>query len=202
MVGVDISNRSIELAKNFEKMEPKNIKYHAGSICNLYMYEDAKFDAVVSNLVFMDLQDLDGALKELRRVLKPGGRLIFSIMHPCFSSSPVHGWVRSPVDSQRGEDWLYWKVDHYFDQSIEEWAYFDFPPTYSFHRTLSNYVNALLKNGFTITAFEEPVPTEKDIEEHYRDLNDFERIPWFLIIGATKTKRYGKTDSQQVPSVY
>jgi len=188
MVGVDISKRSIELAERFEKMESMSIEYHMGSICCLPIFEDATFDAVVCNLVLMDLQDLDGAVRELRRVLKPGGKLILSIMHPCFSSPPVRGWVRRPVDSHRSEDWLHWKVDRYFDRSIEEWTYFDFPPAYSFHRTLSDYMNALLKNGFTVTAFEEPVPTEKDIEEHYRDLNDFERIPWFLIIGATKTK--------------
>ncbi|MDH5795278.1 MAG: hypothetical protein OEZ24_04140, partial [Candidatus Bathyarchaeota archaeon] len=58
---------------------------------------------------------------------------------------------------------------------------------YSFHRTLSDYMNTLLKNGFTISDFEEPVPKEKDMEEHHRELNDFERIPWFLVIGASKS---------------
>jgi len=188
MVGVDVSRKSIEIAQAFEKKEPLGIEYHVGSICNLSMCADAAFDAVVSNLVLQDLQDLDGALRELHRVLKPGGKLVFSIMHPCFSSPPVHGWVRKPVDSHRSEDWLYWKVDHYFDRSIEEWTYFDFPPTYSFHRTLSDYVNTLLRSGFALTAFAEPVPTGKDVREHYRDLNDGERIPWFLVIGVTKPK--------------
>jgi len=187
MVGVDVSNRSIELAKGFEKEKPLVIEYHVGSICNLSMCEDGTFDVVVSNLVLQDLQGVDKAVKELRRVLKPEGKLVFSIMHPCFSSPPVHGWVRKPIDSQRKEDWLYWRVDRYFDRSIEEWRYFDFLPTYSFHRPLSDYVEVLIKNGFTITDFEEPVPTAKAIEEHYREFgNDSDRIPWFLIIGATK----------------
>jgi len=164
-----------------------NIKYWVGSICNLSICDDVSFDAVVSNLVLMDLQDLDKAVKELYRVLKPEGKLVFSIMHPCFSSPPVHGWIRKPVDSQRKEDWLYWKVDRYFDRSIEEWRYFDFPPTYSFHRTLSDYLKVLIKNGFTITDFEEPVPTDNAIEEHYREFgNEYERIPWFLVIGAIR----------------
>lgn len=187
MVGVDVSGRSIELAKRSEEEKPMNIEYHVASICNLSMCSDASFDAVVSNLVLQDLQDLDGALKELSRVLKLKGKFIFSIMHPCFSSPPVHGWVRKPVDSHRSEDWLYWKVDRYFDRSIEEWTYFDLPPVYSFHRTLSDYMNVLFRNGFIVIAFEEPVAKEKDIKEHYRELNDSERIPWFLVISATKS---------------
>lgn len=187
MVGVDVSKRAIELAEISEEENPMNIEYHVASICNLNMCENASFDAVVSNLVLQDLQDLSAAVGELSRVLKRKGKLVFSIMHPCFSSPPVHGWVRRPVDSHRTEDWLYWKVDRYFDRTIEEWTYFDFPHVYSFHRILSDYIYTLLKNGFTISDFEEPVPKEKDTEEHHRELNDFERIPWFLVIGASKS---------------
>jgi len=189
MVGVDASKRSIEIAEDIGRKEPMNIKYYVESICNLSMDDDA-FDAVVSNLVLQDLQDLDKAIKELHRVLKPRGKLVFSTMHPCFSSPPVHGWIRKPIDSQRKEDRLYWIVDRYFDRSIEEWTYFDLPPTYSFHRPLSDYIKALIKNGFTITDFEEPIPTDKDIEEHYREFgNEYDRIPWFLVIGAIKQSK-------------
>jgi len=187
MVGVDVSERSIKIARDIERKEPMNIEYHIGGICNLPMFDDDSFDAVVSNIVLDDLQDLDKAVEELNRVLKPKGKLVFSILHPCFSSPPVRGWVRKPVDSQRKEDWLYWKVDRYFDRSIEEWRYFDLPPLYSFHRPLSDYIKVLMRNGFTITDFEEPIPTDKDIEEHYREFgNECDRIPWFLIIGALK----------------
>jgi len=50
-------------------------------------------------------------------------------------------------------------------------------------------VKTLIDNWFVLTDFEEPVPTKKGIEEHYRELNDGERIAWFLVIGAVKTKR-------------
>lgn len=188
MVGVDLSTRAIELAERAEQEAPLNIAYHIGSLGHLSMCADAAFDAVVSNLVLQDLQDLDGALRELHRVLKPGGQLVFSIMHPCFSSPPVHGWVRRPVDSHRREDWLHWKVDSYFDRGIEEWTLSDWPPLYHFHRTLADYVHALLRNGFVLAGLDEPVPTEEDVAVQYRYLNDGERVPLFLVMAARKTE--------------
>lgn len=45
-------------------------------------YPDATFDDVVASLVLHYLQDWTAPLAELRRVLKPGGRLILSVNHP------------------------------------------------------------------------------------------------------------------------
>ncbi|MFS0738638.1 class I SAM-dependent methyltransferase [Sphingomonas sp. 1P06PA] len=42
-------------------------------------FDDASFDAVVSFEVFEHVFNLDRILAEIRRVLKPGGRLLFSI---------------------------------------------------------------------------------------------------------------------------
>jgi SAM-dependent methyltransferase len=187
-VGVDISERFIEIAKQKEAKKPLGIAYHVGSLSNLFMLQDEAFDLVISNLVLMDVRHLAKAIKELHRILKKEGKLIFSIMHPCFSSPPVYGWVRKPIDSQRKEDWLYWKVDRYFDRIMEIWQFNDdWPKAYSFHRPLSDYVKLLIENGFAITDFEEPTPTRKIMREHYRQFgNECDRIPWFLVIGARK----------------
>lgn len=45
-------------------------------------YPDAAFDDVVASLVLHYLEDWSGPLAELRRVLRPGGRLIASVNHP------------------------------------------------------------------------------------------------------------------------
>jgi 2-polyprenyl-3-methyl-5-hydroxy-6-metoxy-1,4-benzoquinol methylase len=188
VTGVDISSEFIKMARQREKESPLGIKYHLGSICNLGMCHDETFDIAVSNLALMDLPELDKAIEELQRVLKRDGKLVFSIMHPCFASPPVHGWVRMPFDSDRKEDRIYLKVDRYFDKTMEIWRLAkNQPPLYSFHRTLSEYMKTLLGHGFEIIDFEEPVPSRKASREHYREFGDeYDRIPWFLIIGAQK----------------
>jgi 2-polyprenyl-3-methyl-5-hydroxy-6-metoxy-1,4-benzoquinol methylase len=189
LVGIDISNEFIKMARQKEKQLPLGIKYYIGTICDMNMCQDETFDLAISNLALMDLPDLNRAIKELHRVLKRNGRLIFSIMHPCFASPPVHGWVRTPFDTDRKEDRIYWKVDRYFDKTMEIWRLSNAraPPLYSFHRPLSEYIKTLFRRGFAITDFEEPVPSKNAIQKHYREFGDeYERVPWFLIIGAKK----------------
>jgi 2-polyprenyl-3-methyl-5-hydroxy-6-metoxy-1,4-benzoquinol methylase len=189
MSGVELSKRFVEIAEQKEREVSLGITYYSSTVCNLAMFEDETFDMVISNLVLMDLPDLDKAIKEFHRVLKKNGRLVFSIMHPCFSSPPVRGWMRKPEDSNRKEDWIYWKVDRYFDRSMEIWRFYpDWPPLHSFHRPLSDYVKTLIENGFAIVNFEEPIPSQKAMKEHYREFgNECDRIPWFLVMGASKT---------------
>ena len=45
-------------------------------------FPDSAFDDVVASLVLHYLEDWTAPLAELRRVLKPGGRLIASVNHP------------------------------------------------------------------------------------------------------------------------
>ena len=57
--------------------------------------DNAEVDAVVSSWTLCSIPDMESALQEMRRVLKPGGRLIFI----------EHG--RSPdADVSRWQDWL------------------------------------------------------------------------------------------------
>ena len=46
----------------------------------------AAADIVVCFMVLMDIEDLDGAVAELARVLAPGGALCVAILHPIMTS--------------------------------------------------------------------------------------------------------------------
>ncbi|MFC4002993.1 class I SAM-dependent methyltransferase [Prauserella oleivorans] len=58
-------------------------------------FDDASFDAVVCGLVLCSVADLDQALAEIRRVLKPTGRLVF-FEH--VRSDGLLGWVQDRIE--------------------------------------------------------------------------------------------------------
>lgn len=61
--------------------------------------DDAQFDLVVCGLALAHLPDLDPGVRELARVLKTGGRLVFSALHPF----QVHlGW-QAPFSDASGK---------------------------------------------------------------------------------------------------
>ena len=45
-------------------------------------FTDAAFDLVVAYNVLMDVEDIDAAARSIARVLRPGGRLVASVVHP------------------------------------------------------------------------------------------------------------------------
>ena len=52
-------------------------------------FPDGRFDGVIASLVLHYLEDWGPALAELRRVLKPGGRVLVSVEHP-FAITLMH----------------------------------------------------------------------------------------------------------------
>lgn len=48
-------------------------------------YPDSSFDAIACSLVMHYLREWEGPLRELRRILRPGGRLVISVPHPALA---------------------------------------------------------------------------------------------------------------------
>ncbi|MFC8428305.1 class I SAM-dependent methyltransferase [Streptomyces sp. NPDC057253] len=111
-------------------------------------YLDDTFDDVVASLVLHYLEDWGPALAELRRVLKPGGRLIASVDHP-FSINLMHRHAGREAEYD------------YFDTTnwIEEWTMGGQTAVISlWHRPLHAMVEAFTDAGFRITVISEPEP--------------------------------------------
>jgi SAM-dependent methyltransferase len=69
VVAVDISPRMVELAR------ARGIEAVVGDVCAL-PFADGSFDCVVANWMLYHAPDIDLAISELARVLRPGGRLV------------------------------------------------------------------------------------------------------------------------------
>ena len=107
-------------------------------------YPDAAFDDVVASLVLHYLGNWTAPLAELRRVLKPGGRLIASVMHPLLG----HPLVRPGAD--------YWATYQWSDENTTASGQ-NYVLTY-WHRPLPAMIDAFTTAGFRIAAISEPAP--------------------------------------------
>jgi len=117
-------------------------------------FVDGSFDAVIACLVFEHIADVDQAIREVARVLEPGGRFLFLLNHPLLQT-PNSGWID---DQFLDPPEQYWRIGDYLieDETIEEVQKGVFIPF--IHRPLSRYVNALADNGLLIQRMLEPAP--------------------------------------------
>ncbi|WP_253789308.1 class I SAM-dependent methyltransferase [Nocardia amikacinitolerans] len=124
-------------------------------------FPDDAFDDVVASLVLHYLPDWGPTLTELRRVLKPGGRLIASVEHP-FAI-----WI---AERSAGEKTDYFRTR----ERIEEWTMGGQTTRLSFwDRPLHAMTDAFTAAGFRITVISEPppAPTARDLfPEMFREV--------------------------------
>ncbi len=72
--GVDAAESALDIARQ-RCSELDNVNFQLGDASNL-PFDDATFDAVMSSQVFEYLDDVSGAIAEMFRVLKSGGRVL------------------------------------------------------------------------------------------------------------------------------
>jgi len=132
-------------------------------------FADDTFDDVTASLVLHYLQDWGPALAELRRVLKPGGRLIASVDHP-FAIALMHREEGREADYFATRNWT------------EEWTMGEQTALLSFwHRPLHAMTDAFTAAGFRIAVISEPAISPDTPRELLSDNNaDRRRFLCFL----------------------
>jgi len=194
MTGVDISATFVELAAEEERREALGISYQVAPAQSLPFAGDS-FDFATAFMSLMDMADYEGALREGRRVLRGGGFLQFSILHPCFNTED-----RTVITDASGkvtaiqigayfkpaefvEEWTF----HAAADELSDWKPFQVP---YFSRTLAQYLNAVVDAGFAIERVGEPTASEELVREHPR-LQTLRVAPHLLHVLCRKRRSGG-----------
>ena len=189
VTAVDSSPRMV---KNAQARDPGNslgIRYLVSDAGRLSAIGDDGFDVVFANMSLMDIEDGEGAIREVSRVLKAGGRFVASISHPCFDNGSNSGWLaeKSVLESPK----VFRKIRSYRIPFSEEipWRVGEKERKYTraFHRPLNWYARVLRSNGLSIVALEEPEPTKELLDkEDPITAAGFQEVPLHLVIEAIK----------------
>lgn len=168
VTGVELAENWYRYAVEREQAVPLGITYRHEDLSALHDLKET-FDYVISNMVFMDIPDYQMAMHNCIAALKTGGRLIFSILHPCFEEAatewPVKGYV---------------EVREYFQERA-------IPNTYDhyFHRPLSAYLNLVIHAGCTLEDIIEPQLAARLVRPGTADERN-RHVPQFLVVHARK----------------
>jgi SAM-dependent methyltransferase len=178
VVAVDASPKMVELAK--QRLGASADVRRADLGQPLDFLAGSSFDIVLSPLVLEYIEDWHVTFAEFYRVLRPGGRLVFSVSHP-FS------------------DYLLFKSSKYFETELvgSEWHGFESARVHmpSFRRSLEATLNPLLDAGFCLEKILEPKPTEEFKAADPRHYEELSRQPCFLCIRARKWQEQGRVTS-------
>lgn len=148
IVCIEPSANMIDIAKKHNQ-EISNIEFHQSSIDEFHTKE--LFTTCISHMAFHNISDITNAFRRVKGLLKPNGLFIFSIPHPCFfhfyKNIELHSFNYNDIESYELE----------FTISLDRRPLPN-KITY-FHRRLSDYVNELSKNGFSVVGMKEPYPS-------------------------------------------
>lgn len=175
VLGTDISRKMLDKARQINSAPP--IEYRCAAMEDL-QFADSSFDIVLSSLAFHYVRDFEPLVARIARWVRPGGNFVFSVEHPLFTAYGTQDWVYD----ENGHI-LYFPVDNYYYEG-ERKAVFLGEKVTKYHRTLTTYLNTLLRSGFVLRQVIEPQPPANML--HLEGMKDEMRRPMMLLVGAEK----------------
>jgi ubiquinone/menaquinone biosynthesis C-methylase UbiE len=151
VTGVDMAQPLIEAAR---QRGPADIHYHVGDARDLSFLPAAQFDAATCVLAIQNMHPIQPVFDTAARLLKPSGKLVIVMMHPCFRGPKETAWG---WDEKAGVQ--YRRVDRYLlprkspivthpGKNADRY-------TWTFHKPIEAYVKGLRNAGLLIDAMEE-----------------------------------------------
>jgi SAM-dependent methyltransferase len=190
VTGVDISPEQLRFAHERMVEAGVAVDWRLADATRLTGFEANSWDLVFATAVLHYVTPLASCLAECWRVLRPQGRLVFSVDHP----------VRNAFFDEEEQELSPYAVRSYFDPRPLRWR---FPgvgtPMRNNHYTIAGWLDYLHQAGFQLTRLVEPeAPTSVAAAEWPEGdaLFSMRNLPHTVIFVATKQVG-NATDSPQ-----
>lgn len=190
VVATDVSDAFIERAKSRTTADAGRVTFQVLDATDrgaLLALGERSFDAAVANMALMDIPAIDPLFEALSRLLKPGGRFVFTVMHPCYNGAGI-----TKVAEETDADGV-WKIQH----SIKVGQYLT-PvtfmglgmigqprPQHYFHRPLHVLFGHGFRHGFALTGLEEPAFASVEGVKDHLSWEYFHEFPPVLAVRMT-----------------
>jgi SAM-dependent methyltransferase len=173
VIGIDASPTLVDAARSSERSMDIRM-----ADANALPLEDASADLAVAFMSLHDIDAMPGAIREAARILEPGGKLCFAIVHP----------INSAGSFEQGSDDAPFVIQGDY---LREFAYADTIERaglrmtfHSRHRPLESYFLALQEADLLVETLREPsVPDHAVGPETGRR---WQRLPLFLHVRACR----------------
>ncbi|HVT88309.1 MAG TPA: methyltransferase domain-containing protein [Tepidisphaeraceae bacterium] len=192
VIACDFSDEFLQCARQRTRPEHGRIEYvriDATDSAQLLSLGESRFDSAVSSMALMDMPTIEPLFSSLKKLLKPSGRFVFSLPHPCFNSNQSK--MTAELINESGQ------TEQRFGVAIHK--YLNVPPNLSsgiinqpephpiFHRPLSEIFKTCFDHGFVIDGLEEPAFPEISSSKNTFSWMRRPQIPPAIVIRATRT---------------
>jgi len=161
VTATDFSTQLLAHARARKTAYDDQIAYHlvdATQEEQIVAFGTQRFDAAICNMALMDMAEIDPLMRGVRQVLKPGGRFVFALCHPCFNTT---GTAVSAEEATINGELVAThsvKVTTYLHQTPQKGIGIIGQPAsqYYFDRPLHVLFNACFRAGLVMDGLEEP----------------------------------------------
>ena len=145
-----------------------------------------RFDAAVCNMAIMDMAQIDPLMRGLGQVVKPEGRFVFSLTHPCFNHAGMAFCAEENTIDGKNVTTLSIKVTQYLHLRPQKSVGMVGEPTphYTFDRPLHILLSACFRAGFVLDGLEEPAfqhPEDGSQPRRLLSWTNYREIPAALV---------------------
>lgn len=187
ILGIDISEQMLRIAKEKSGIRQSKVEFMKGDISNFNKYIAGKYDFIFSSTTIHYINDLNGLFRNIYNALDEEGICIISMMHPIYTAQyPIDKNGEFPSD----DEWIVRYLDKRNRAYIQPWIEYnesiENSLSSSYHYTFGDYINAIISAGLKIERVEEPYPPEKWKQNNNDRYNSFIETPSYMIIRLSR----------------